>query len=670
MDDSVGLGRYPRWRTRTLATGRPHNRTKRRLRSRVADIHSVGVWNLSTHALSDGEIELLSRGLGFSPTPWVWPPSTVDADITEFCRKIRLAYHFSTEKNRRLNRATATRKYPFPTGWTPGFKQGWVYGEVWMERFTKELKRRITAGKPSSFNLSPRLRNALRRLRGRCRRGSIILKKADKGSAVVIADRADYREEGLRQMRQTAYYEPIPESIAPSNAEHTERILQKMQVYGVISESELSFLRPPPDYKHRLAYWLFKIHKERRKWWTTSSGTQIPQGRPIVSNVGTETAATAKYLDFYLQPSTAGLPALVRDSYDFVDRLDRAEIVSEHVVFMTADIADLYTNISQAEALHCMSGWIRAQPDLTPAHQDGLIGLLMVQLFGNDIEFDGQFYRQVKGISMGWSPAPTVANFVLKGLDELILSFEPLLYARFIDDVILVWDSRKVGLERLVAAVDAWKEGIVLVWQRGEEQAVFLDVEVYKDGPGRLRHRVYFKPTDTHAVLHRHSCHAAHTFPGIVKSQLVRFFRLCSDMSEALKASNLLFAVLRKRGYSQHLLTATLDDVTENYLAGHLLAGPSSQNDDDDSNGDGDGHDDGYGTGDNVAEKRILPLAVPYSPELRQLGPWIHEQYRELWSRLPANDRFLPEQITVAWRKNGTLKDALVRAAFLPDQTG
>ena len=55
----------------------------------------------------------------------------------------------------------------------------------------------------------------------------------------------------------------------------------------------------------------------------------------------------------------------------------------------------------------------------------------------------------------------------------------------------------------------------------------FLDVTISKGVDpahvGKLVTKVYFKPTDTHALLHKASFHPQHTFRGIVKSQLIRF---------------------------------------------------------------------------------------------------------------------------------------------------
>ena len=70
----------------------------------------------------------------------------------------------------------------------------------------------------------------------------------------------------------------------------------------------------------------------------------------------------------------------------------------------------------------------------------------------------------------------------------------------------------------------------------------------------QLLTKIYFKDTDTHALLHKHSYHPKHTFAGIIKSQIIRFFRISSHREHFNQATHTLFTVLRRRGYSKRFL--------------------------------------------------------------------------------------------------------------------
>lgn len=59
----------------------------------------------------------------------------------------------------------------------------------------------------------------------------------------------------------------------------------------------------------------------------------------------------------------------------------------------------------------------------------------------------------------------------------------------------------------------------------------FMDTAVYKGAKCNLTHKldikVFFKTTDTHALLYKTSFHPKHAYKGLVKSQLLRFKHIC-----------------------------------------------------------------------------------------------------------------------------------------------
>lgn len=84
----------------------------------------------------------------------------------------------------------------------------------------------------------------------------------------------------------------------------------------------------------------------------------------------------------------------------------------------------------------------------------------------------------------------------------------------------------------------------------------YKDPEVLKTG--FLDFKVYFKETDTHSLLHKKSFHPKHTFKGIIKSQLLRFNRICTQPSSFYSVVKTLFTALKHRGYSRTFLRKIL----------------------------------------------------------------------------------------------------------------
>lgn len=62
---------------------------------------------------------------------------------------------------------------------------------------------------------------------------------------------------------------------------------------------------------------------------------------------------------------------------------------------------------------------------------------------------------------------------------------------------------------------------------------------------------MFFKETDTHALLHKSSHHPKHTSAGLLKSQLLRFHMICSHKRDFIAATKTLFKALVTRGCSR-----------------------------------------------------------------------------------------------------------------------
>ena len=104
-----------------------------------------------------------------------------------------------------------------------------------------------------------------------------------------------------------------------------------------------------------------------------------------------------------------------------------------------------------------------------------------------------------------------------------------------------------------------------LLWRQSwaRNQCIFLDTVVYKEKrfkeTGTFDTKVYFKPTDTLELLHKKSHHPNHTFKGLIKSQILRYVRICNNKQDVMIACRKLFAALVRRGYSESFLRKIKD---------------------------------------------------------------------------------------------------------------
>ena len=143
----------------------------------------------------------------------------------------------------------------------------------------------------------------------------------------------------------------------------------------------------------------------------------------------------------------------------------------------------------------------------------------------------------------------------------------PLFFARFIDDMFILWLHGKEKFLSFFEILNTHLPGIKLTYVYSETSIDFLDITIYKGTRFKecsiLDTKVFFKPTDTHQLLHTKSFHPRHVFTSVIKSQVLRFSRICNNRTDFDDACSVLFRSIRTRGYSIRSLRRIKSEISE-----------------------------------------------------------------------------------------------------------
>ena len=147
--------------------------------------------------------------------------------------------------------------------------------ETYIKRVRRDVQQQMERRQHqrTTDNLSPAERQALRSLR---QRQDIVIKPADKGSAVVVLSKEDYIKEAERQLSNTTHYLKLNKDLIASYAKEVKTAVLSMFNRGLCDRHTRDFLSPSQPKTARL-YLLPKIHKPGNP------------GRPIVSSNGAPT---------------------------------------------------------------------------------------------------------------------------------------------------------------------------------------------------------------------------------------------------------------------------------------------------------------------------------------------------------------------------------------------
>ena len=508
----------------------------------------------------------MDKGLNFIPTPKQISKTPILEAASQFGRRLKIAYHFRKSKfNHKPNKFIEKSKWEPPDKSMPSDILETI------QNINTDLKNMEASMQPR--NLSKLEDLALKELKSN---PDIVIKKADKGSATVIMDKDSYISEGYRQLGNPAHYKKLNEPIFRTTGEKINEILNDLHQKSFISSKQLLYLKSPLEPRPRRFYLLPKIHKPLNKW---PFENKMPPGRPIISDCESESYRVAEYIDHFLQEISQKHSSYIKDTYDFLSKLRNSKIKPD-TLLVTLDVEAMYTNIDNDKGLEAVKNAFTAHP--SPRRSDEhILELLELNLKNNDFEFNGETFLQISGTAMGKKFAPSYANLFMAQWETTALEKcyqKPTMYFRYLDDIWILWDHGETQFQTFFDILNSHSPAIRLSARVEKESIDFLDVTVYK-GPrtnetGILDTKVFFKPTDTHQLLNKSSFHPKHTFSGILKSQIIRFYRICSQFKDFEDACTTLFVALRKRGYSSRFLRSIKSQALAQIKTGNSLNTP------------------------------------------------------------------------------------------------
>ena len=516
---------------------------------------------MSNVKLSPSEISLLDKGLTFVPTPKISLSPILEA-ASKFSRRLKIHNYFHSRPQ--LKHSTKP-KYTKKSSWTPSDK---IINEDLVNhinQFTKEITETIQIQQENN-NLSVNERKSIKFLK---QHPNLVIKKADKGSAVVLLDKANYIQEGLRQLNNSNHYKQLDEPLYPQTAIKIDSILTKLLTDHHITKKQYEYLKPPENPRPRRFYMLPKIHKPQTSW---TIPNKLPPGRPIVSDCNSESEKIAEFIDDFIKVKATQHPSYVKDTYDFLDKVKDITIPPNSFL-VTLDVESMYTNINHDSGLAAIRETFSDTPNQSLL--DTVIQLLEISLKCNDFEFDNKIFLQMSGTSMGKKFAPHYADIFMAKLEKEALEkcpLKPSLYLRYLDDIFIIWPHSRDDFTHFLNVFNSHLPPIKFKASIQENSVDYLDTTIFKDqhNPSILRSKVYFKPTDTHQLLHKKSFHPKHTFKGIIKSQITRFHRICSFEDDFERAWSILYNALNKRNYSKRMLRKLKSETIRN-LEKHMV---------------------------------------------------------------------------------------------------
>ena len=298
--------------------------------------------------------------------------------------------------------------------------------------------------------------------------------------------------------------------------------------------------------KAGIMYGLPKIHKE---------GNPI---RPIISSIGTYTYELSKYLDEIIKPALSNDKFMCRDTVDFINSISEEKLDNENCM-ASFDVSSLFTNVPVKETINiildrCFENKESKFHGLSRRQLKELLELCVQKCI---FKFNGEYYEQIDGVSMGNPLGPLFANMFMAELEKThmkkLISLGVLFWRRYVDDIFVtlktVPDAKKIQ-----DYLNNIHPNIKFTTENEKNQSIpFLDILIKKKR-GRLHTEMYRKPTFTGVYLNWHSLTSKKYKTGLISCLLDRVYKICSEPENRDLEIKRIKSLLLKNNYPAQVL--------------------------------------------------------------------------------------------------------------------
>ena len=285
---------------------------------------------------------------------------------------------------------------------------------------------------------------------------------------------------------------------------------------------ELDKAKPVGSTPPRL-YGLPKIHK-------ISDEVTTPPLRPVLSMINSPQHAPARLLCRLLQPIKEHINQhTVKDTHEFVHKIKDINILDGKMISL--DVQSLFTNVPLRKTIDVLCSLVESvMPDFMMTMQE-LKDLLYACTQNVQFLFQGEYYRQVDGISMGSPLGSLLADVYMFHLETTVLKStieSAIMYIRYVDDIFLII-PKHANASAILIGVNQVDDNIKFTLEEEiERELPFLDVLMKWEEDGSIRRSIYRKTSYTGQYLHFQSSVPRAQKRNLVSNLANRIRKICS----------------------------------------------------------------------------------------------------------------------------------------------
>ena len=206
------------------------------------------------------------------------------------------------------------------------------------------------------------------------------------------------------------------------------------------------------------------------------------------------------------------------------------------MIQFSIDVKNLYPSMRVEHVLKAVQYALNSVGDFDETRKQFIMELTEFCLTNASVQFRGEWFRCLTGITTGGSASVPFANIFLHYVTKGFAHDSLLFWARFVDDVYGGFLGTIRQFPKFLEKLNDYCSRYYVIFEVDTENNApglsvnFLDVNVLTDSQNVIT-SLYHKPTDARRYLNFKSYHPPHTFHGIVLSQMKRLAMINSERS-------------------------------------------------------------------------------------------------------------------------------------------
>lgn len=325
---------------------------------------------------------------------------------------------------------------------------------------------------------------------------NIVILEADKGNVTVAMERTEYEKKMSTIVNDMMMYKRINKDPTTILQKKNNELVEKLYTTNIISEFEKKRMKTEVALAPRI-YGLPKIHKDNYPL------------RPICSSIGSPSSELCKYISNILKMLNENSTYNVKNSKDFKEKIS-SHIIEEDEIMVSFDVVSLFPSIPVDLAIQIIEEkWNKLQ-EFTNIDKELFFKILRFCIQDSRyFIYKEKIYQQKKGLPMGSSASPIVADIVMEELLNVCIEscdIRPKILTKYVDDLFGICQISAV--ETILTKLNSFNPNIKFTMEKETNcKLAYLDTVVIRTDNKNIILDWYQKPTSSGRLVNFHSQH-------------------------------------------------------------------------------------------------------------------------------------------------------------------